>query len=200
MANFKLNKIKTTNKKLLRLSGLTSIQNRDLERIKKICQILLKKIKDEIFPKNLTKVVVIDALYTAIFIKYRRCFNSTTRNAGLNKKHIPKKYVKLHEYIINQATKIYAHAFQEQNELAYQVNTETNKIHGISTISKETLYPLNEKYLKELCDLVDGLISNVNKWQDEIKKDNKPMLIGGHNTNFLIKMESKGQRLSGQNN
>jgi hypothetical protein len=84
------------------LSDLTSISN-DLHRTAAWLVHLRDAKPDEILA---------DALFTASLISYRRCFISGVRN-GLGRHHIlaiGNNAEKLHDYLIDQASKLIAHS------------------------------------------------------------------------------------------
>ena len=172
MTNTRLKRIKTNNKIALQHAGLDSIST-DLTHIKDITKILIKQIQKESSPKNMEGIVINDALYTSLFIKYRRCFNKTGRRAGLNKKHVSLNFLKLHEYLMYKANQYYAHAFDIKLEVTVNIDQETNKIKGFGSTEIMEIYPLNKKYLEQLNLLADNLLRIIFEKQKKIKTSNK---------------------------
>lgn len=167
MANYILKKIDLVSKKLRRYLGLDSIQQRDLSKIKIIIEVLLEKIQS--LPGTQKDVVILEALYTSLFIKYRRCFNSCNRGAALGGDHIPEQYKDLHEYKLDKANNYYAHATIEQNEAADQIDSETNEVRGIATVIVDDLHQLNQNSLERLKSLIDILLLGIQDKKSQIE-------------------------------
>ena len=177
MANIILKKIKTPDLKIVKHAGLDSVSI-DLTSIQQIIQILLKKTDIKDLLKDKDGLTVNDALFTTLFIKYRRCFNSTGRNASLSKKHIPKEYVELHEYILCKATEWYAHVFDFQVECHMSIDEDKNELRGLNSTHTSVLFPLNKEALALLDELLNYLQKFIREKQKKIKAASNKALQG----------------------
>lgn len=167
MANYKFETITSNDGRLRRLKGLASIQTRDLGRIRTLAKILLAKVDQ--LPRKEDELAILDALYTTVFVRYRRCFNASMRGAGLERLHVPQEYLELHDFLLTKANTVYAHAIEEKNSLAYQVDSDSGEKKGISPITEDDIYPLNSSALNSLIELIDVLSKLVLEKQKEIQ-------------------------------
>lgn len=163
-----LKNLKKPNKKIIHHAGLSSISI-DISSMQGIIQILLKKTEINDLLKDNDGLIINDSLFTALFIKYRRCFNSTKRNASLNKKHIPKEFLDLHTYLLSKATNDYAHTFNIQREYFLSFDQDTNKVNGISSQEALPLFPLTKEALLLLNNLLTYLQKTIFEKQKKIK-------------------------------
>lgn len=168
MTNYAYKKIESKDEKYKKYAVLTSIELRDLERIKILANIVLDYLNKRPETLSLKECAICDACYTTIFIKYRRCFDSSRKKSQLEMKDVPEVYKKLHDYIQNMANKYYAHAVDETNSVFHVINSDTKKITRLDSGITDPFAPLDKRSLEQLCKLVDVFISKIRDEKNKI--------------------------------
>lgn len=135
------------------LADLSGIE-KDLESTEILCDFLIRALRE------FQDIHLLDALNTAILIKYTRSFKSGMRSKLPEDllKHLSSEFLEFHNYCIGLRDKYIAHSVNSEEEnqvVAYLVPEETGH-KGVSSISVQqkrlvSLGPDDVSKLKEIC-------------------------------------------------